>query len=89
MNKETKQDKNWGFENSAAEDKEIDKKQEIKSISSLISALVVYASLTKSAEKYDDDFPGLPSIREELQAARGKAVDIMKKLLQTWDIETG
>lgn len=64
---------------------EVDTKEEVKKISSLITSLVIHVSLTKSAVKHDNDFPGLTDIREEAQQAREKAVRIMKELLKSWD----
>lgn len=60
-------------------------KDEVKLISGLVNALVFFVSLSKSAGKYDNDFPGLPMIRTEAQAAKDKAVEIMKELSKRWD----
>lgn len=78
-------EQHWGFEDDPAEGKEVDTKQEVKKISSLINALVVFVSLSKNAGKYDKGNPCLPVIQTEAQQAKEKAVNIMKDLLQSWE----
>ncbi len=61
-----------------------EKKSVSKEIGSLINALVLFVSLSKSANKYDADFPGLQAVQEEGKNAQARAIGIMEGLLKEW-----
>ena len=66
------------------EDDQAEKKKITTQIAGLINALVLHFSLSKHAENLDDTFPGLSGIRAESDNAKGRAIEIMRELLEAW-----